>query len=344
MMEKLITVVVPVYKVEPYIDKCLSSLIVPEEQLPLLEVIVVNDGTPDRSADMAREFERRYPDVFRVIDKENGGHGSAWNRGVKEATGKYLRFLDSDDWFTTSEFSRLIERLKTLDVDVVISNYNRYYVEADKTVKMPMYLEEGLNKTFPLDTFDWEKLSWERLNFWGCTYRTDMLKSVSPLFLEGVFYDDAVLFIAPAFLGKSFHVFDSTIYNYLIGRPGQTASPEIRKKRLADYKKTYFQIFDFADKHWDMIHSPGQKLFIARFLKDRFHDTLVRFSDESYKECRQCMKEWERYYHAIHRRIPDYDLSTQSIKQYQRLPFLLYYASRRVLSRLMPTNTQKNIS
>ena len=98
MSEKLITVVVPVYKVEPYIDKCLSSLIVPEEQLPLLEVIVVNDGTPDRSADMAREYEKRHPDVFRVIDKENGGHGSAWNRGVKEATGKYLRFLDSDDW------------------------------------------------------------------------------------------------------------------------------------------------------------------------------------------------------------------------------------------------------
>ena len=96
-MNKLLTVVVPVYKVERYINKCLDSLILPDEQMDLVEVIVVNDGTPDQSAVMAKEYERRFPNSFRVIDKENGGHGSAWNRGVAEATGKYLRFLDSDD-------------------------------------------------------------------------------------------------------------------------------------------------------------------------------------------------------------------------------------------------------
>ena len=126
-MEKLLTVVVPVYKVEKYINKCLDSLIVSDEQMNLLEVIVVNDGTPDNSAIMAKEYERKYPNTFRVIDKENGGHGSAWNRGVVEAKGKYIKFLDSDDWFDDNDFPKLINRLKDCTADVVLCNLEKHY-------------------------------------------------------------------------------------------------------------------------------------------------------------------------------------------------------------------------
>lgn len=343
MSEKLITVVVPVYKVEPYIDKCLSSLIVPEEQLPLLEVIVVNDGTPDRSADMAREYEKRYPDVFRVIDKENGGHGSAWNRGVKEATGKYLRFLDSDDWFTTSEFSRLIERLKTLDVDVVISNYNKYYVQDNISLRHQVY-EDELDLTFDIDSFDWTKLGWQRFNFWGCTYRTIFLKENYPMFLEGVFYDDAILFIAPAFYAKRIHIFSADVYNYLIGRAGQTANPAQQEKHLRDYKKSYFQLFEYSIAHLGQVREPSTKKYILSFLRERLHDTLVRFSDASYKDCRLIMKEWKRYYWAIKKEASGEDFASFSMKLYLWLPFHLYYFFRRVVSRLYPTNTQQKIS
>ena len=78
------TVVVPVYKVEKYINKCLDSLIVPDEQMKKLEVICVNDGTPDNSAIMAKEYVKRYPDTFQVIDKENGGHGSVKPFGIPQ--------------------------------------------------------------------------------------------------------------------------------------------------------------------------------------------------------------------------------------------------------------------
>lgn len=97
-MNKLLTIVVPVYKVEPYINKCLDSCLIyktneqgekelDEELMNQLEVIIVNDGTPDNSAEMSREYVKRYPQAFRQIDKENGGHGSVWNEGLKEATG-----------------------------------------------------------------------------------------------------------------------------------------------------------------------------------------------------------------------------------------------------------------
>ena len=93
-MQKLLTIVVPVYKVEQYINKCLDSCIiykndaqgqqvVDEEMMDQLEVIIVNDGTPDNSAELSREYTKRYPNTFRQIDKANGGHGSAWNVGLK---------------------------------------------------------------------------------------------------------------------------------------------------------------------------------------------------------------------------------------------------------------------
>ena len=78
-MEKLLSIVIPVYKVEKYIDKCISSLLVPDkQQLQLLDIVVINDGTPDTSAILAKAYEKQYPGIVRVIDQENRGHGGAW--------------------------------------------------------------------------------------------------------------------------------------------------------------------------------------------------------------------------------------------------------------------------
>lgn len=331
-MEKLITVVVPVYKVEPYIDKCLRSLIVPEEQLPLLEVLVVNDGTPDRSADMAREYEKTYPDVFRVIDKENGGHGSAWNRGLKEAKGKYLRFLDSDDWFTTSEFSRLIDRLKTLDVDLVISHYNRYYAETDETIKHPMYLGEETDQTFSADRFDWTKLSWESTNFWGCTYKTEMMQKEQPLFMEKVFYDDAILYMMPVVRSQTIHIFDAIVYNYLLGRPGQTMDPAMRKKHMVFWAKTHFQVFEYYSHHYSEITNKGASDFSDNLVRKWLHDCITRFSMLPYKDYVSLTEEWDHHFNSLEGICPNLSASSHSIHAYRRLPRPLYYLYRKMLS------------
>lgn len=95
---KILTVTVPMYNVESYIDQCLKSFVVPgaEEKL---EVLVVNDGSPDHSRDIAQKYTEKYPSIFRIIDKENGGHGSTINRGIEEAKGKYFKVVDGDDWW-----------------------------------------------------------------------------------------------------------------------------------------------------------------------------------------------------------------------------------------------------
>ena len=88
-MSKLLTIVIPTYNMEAYLNRCLDSLLVSDEQMKLLEVLVINDGSKDNSSAIAHEYEAKYPNTFRVIDKENGGHGSTINAGIKKARGKW---------------------------------------------------------------------------------------------------------------------------------------------------------------------------------------------------------------------------------------------------------------
>ena len=118
-MNKLLSIIIPVYKVEPYINKCLDSLIVAPEIMEKMDVLIINDGTPDRSAEMSREYVKRFPGAFRQIDKENGGHGSVWNLGIKEAYGKYIKFLDSDDWLENVDV--MIQKLEQTDADLIVT-------------------------------------------------------------------------------------------------------------------------------------------------------------------------------------------------------------------------------
>lgn len=132
----ILSVVIPIYKVEEYIRQCLDSLVLPDRDLmDKLEVLCINDGTPDHSADFAREYERRFPNTFRVIDKENGGHGSAWNRGLEDASGKYVAFLDSDDWYSSDKLAELLYYLESCEVDGVMTKMMTHIYENDVEIR-----------------------------------------------------------------------------------------------------------------------------------------------------------------------------------------------------------------
>lgn len=119
-MEKLLTVSVAAYKVEKYIKNTLESCVIPEI-MEALEVLVIVDGVCDRTPDIAEEYEKKYPDTFRVIIKENGGYGTTVNYGVKEAKGKFFKLLDGDDTFDREGLIDLVNFLKNnKDTDLVI--------------------------------------------------------------------------------------------------------------------------------------------------------------------------------------------------------------------------------
>lgn len=231
--QRILSIVVPVYKVEAYINKCLDSLILSPELMEKMEVIIVNDGTPDNSAEMSREYVKRYPNTFRQIDKENGGHGSAWNVGLKEATGKYLRFLDSDDWFT--DLDRLIEDLEKSDGDIIFNPFIKEYSYENQS--------EMVVPPRSIDPSSWGISRWgyNHVNFWAVTYKTVILKPLLPLFAEKTMFDDFILTWACLVYGRTSLSFDYPVYHYLVGRPGQTMSLTRQRKGAESYVNCFRQ-------------------------------------------------------------------------------------------------------
>ena len=122
MNDKILSIVIPTYNMEKYLDKCLTSLIISDKKLfESLEVLVVIDGAKDRSSEIAHNYQEKYPNVIRVIDKENGNYGSCVNRGLLEAVGKYFLVLDADDSFDNDCFLEYLKNIQNLDVDLIIN-------------------------------------------------------------------------------------------------------------------------------------------------------------------------------------------------------------------------------
>ena len=116
-----VSVIVPIYNVESYLPTCLDSLL--NQTLPHLEVLLVNDGSTDRSAAIAREYEAKHPHRFRVLDKENAGPSAARNYALPYARGEYITFVDSDDYVEADMYAQMLQTAQETDSDVVVCAY-----------------------------------------------------------------------------------------------------------------------------------------------------------------------------------------------------------------------------
>ena len=330
-MNKLLTIVVPVYKVEPYINKCLDSCLIyktnelgrkvlDEELMNQLEVIIVNDGTPDNSAEMSREYVKRYPQTFRQIDKENGGHGSAWNVGLKEATGKYLRFLDSDDWLTN--LSVLMEDLEKCDSDVIFNPFNVCYTGGNvDVIPTPIPMNNDNSQNY-ISKKIWQaserKYTYSNVNFWGVTYKTEILKPLYPLFAEKVMYDDYILTWAPLVYGRTFDVKEYVVYNYLVDRLGNSMSELEMKKRSHSV--------DVCFSHYEEVRASIDERTIPLELLECMDEMIANYAlfvfwyeaFFPYKIAKEKLKH-------LYLNYLKYGYDTRLLKRYRKLPFCLFY-------------------
>ena len=139
---KLLSVAIPCYNSEAYMAKCIESLLIGGEEV---EIIVVNDGSKDRTAEIAEEYRAKYPTIVKVVNKENGGHGSAVNAGLENATGLYFKVVDSDDWVDEEAYMAILAKLEELAgsrpvLDMLISNFVYDKVGAKKKKVMKLHM------------------------------------------------------------------------------------------------------------------------------------------------------------------------------------------------------------
>ncbi|GGH81658.1 glycosyltransferase involved in cell wall biosynthesis [Pullulanibacillus pueri] len=185
-MEKKVSIVVPIYKVERYLEKCVSSLL--NQTYKNIEVLLVDDGSPDRCGELAETFALKDQRV-RVFHKKNGGLSDARNYGLKYVTGDYVMFVDSDDWLDEGIVEEMVTHLKRYQADIVQTAFyyayddyllfdDRYHSEQD----LPTLLDQ---KTVMLELVKNERVK----NFaWGKLYRTNLLKGLP--FKKGVLFED----------------------------------------------------------------------------------------------------------------------------------------------------------
>jgi len=229
-MNKILTLVIPSYNMEKYLDRCLSSLIIDEDHMHIFEALIINDGSKDRTSEIGRRYERNYPGTFRVIDKENGHYGSCVNRGLAEAKGTFIKILDADDSFNTEVFPRFLNFLdseEAKETDLILSNYS--YVRENGAIERD-YTYENYNSPITLDSISGQdKMDWF---IHGLTYKTQNLRSINYRQSEGILYTDNEWIFNPLVTVKRICQFEGSLYNYTIGREGQSMSPEQRLKNI----------------------------------------------------------------------------------------------------------------
>lgn len=329
-MQKLLTIVIPVYKVEAYINKCLDSLIIAPEQMEKMDVLIINDGTPDRSADMSREYVKRFPGVFRQIDKENGGHGSVWNLGVKEANGKYVKFLDSDDWLENLDI--MIQKLETTDADLIITSSISH---CPGNVRWKLEIKDmEFDRVYDADKFDWSgNHSHGNYIFHHCAiYKTEMFRQYLPLFLEKQPYDDVILGAAPIIGAKTLVAWNLEVYQYLMDREGQSISPEVQRRNVSAKIKVHKSTIDFIENHPIADPSSTKSLYFKSKLPNLYsygHRSLLEFLP--FKEAKKYSKEWDNW---VKERNPM--MRTRWIKLYRALPFSLYWIVYKGFQKVVP--------
>lgn len=273
---------------EKYLKKCLDSLIV--ENMDLLEVLVVNDGSKDNSSKIAHEYEEKYPNTFRVIDKENGNYGSCINRGLAEAKGKYVKVLDADDCFDVNNFNKYLSFLQENDVDLVLNDF----LVVDEN-DCPKYVHRYNLKAFEILNFYQMFINEEikfSLQMHGVAYKRENLLALNYKQTEGISYTDQEWVFTPMTKVKTGIYFDKIIYKYLVGRSGQTVEKAIIKKHsnqlgivisslLDKYKEN--KCFEYDSYFFNQLNTQ-MYIYPKGLLEDSFDLETLKMLDKKIKE------------------------------------------------------------
>lgn len=247
-MEKILTIVVPAYNAEMYIDCCLSSLCL-SDLLEKIEVIVIDDGSSDRTGQIADCYKNMYPRTVHVIHKENGGHGSGINCGIKAASGRYFKVVDADDWVDGNGFRNLVHTLENADADAIVSGF--YWVYDDGSGRTCNFRKKAEIKE-PFHGVQYERTYFfddiaDRIyiKMHGLTIRTKLLTLHNIQTDENCYYVDTEYTLYPIPYIETIGFIRDFVYQYRIGRAGQSIDPCKMLRLQSHYDRVLSALLSF---------------------------------------------------------------------------------------------------
>ena len=230
---KYISFAIPCYNSEVYMAQAIESILPGGEDV---EILIVNDGSKDRTAEIGKEYEEKYPGIVKLINKENGGHGDAVNAGLSHASGKYFKVVDSDDWVDRISLMKILNVLKNFEeeeqeVDMLIANYvyEKVGMEHKKVIRYDNVLPEN-------QILKWDEIGQFHIGQYilmhSVIYRTDMLKLCQLTLPKHTFYVDNIYVYYPLPHVRTLYYMNVDFYRYFIGREDQSVNEKVMISRI----------------------------------------------------------------------------------------------------------------
>lgn len=305
-MDKILSIVIPAYNVEKYLERCLQSFEA-EEILEDIEVLVINDGSKDRTPEIAQRYCEKHPQTYFLYNKENGGHGSGINYGIRYAKGKYFKVVDGDDWLNTAELPAFVELLKHTDTDIVAADYLCIQDETDAVLQEKHCTEHEEQYGTTVDLTKGEVADVIKMH--ALTIRTEILQKNQIQIDEHCYYVDCEYITYPVPYVKTVYFYKKFLYMYRLGRNGQSMDIKSMQKNRAQHQRVLESLLKFYD-------SLGEVTEQSRFYMERCIAQVVENQFQIYismglqKGIRQELKSWdehlkERYpgvYHATRKK------------------------------------------
>lgn len=266
---KLLSIAVPCYNSEAYIDRCLESLLTGGDRI---EIIIVNDGSKDRTEEIAKSYVEKYPGIVRLVNKENGGHGDAVNYGLKNAEGIYFKVVDSDDKVSAESFQIILDLLEKFSapddqLDMLLANYvyDKEGAKHKKVMKYTHMIPEN-------QVLGWEDLlhvmKGHYILMHSVIYRTAMLRECGLELPKHTFYVDNIFVYQPLPYVKRFYYVNTNFYGYYIGREDQSVNEDIMISRIDQQlrvNRIMLDLYDLFDK--DRIPSKKLRQYMYQYLE-----------------------------------------------------------------------------
>lgn len=249
-MVKLLSVAIPCYNSESYMEHCIQTLLSGGEEV---EIIIVDDGSAkDRTPEIADEYARKYPGICKAVHQENGGHGEAVNVGLRNASGIFFKVVDSDDWVNEEAFAKVLETLRRFvygeeRLDMLVSNFV-YEKEGAKRKKVMKY-----HTAFPKDrVFGWDDVKFfmtgQYLLMHSVIYRTELLRQCGLELPKHTFYVDNIFVFQPLPHVKNIYYLDVNFYRYYIGREDQSVNEAVMIGRIDQQLRVTKRMLDYYNE------------------------------------------------------------------------------------------------
>lgn len=263
---KLLSIAIPCYNSAAYMDKCINSLLPGGEEV---EILIVDDGSfKDDTARIADEYAEKYPNIIKAIHKPNGGHGSAVNTGIANATGRYFKVVDSDDWVDAEAYRKVLDILRDMtqkdeELDMLVCNYV-YEKEGEKHKAVMNY-----RHILPKDqVFSWKDCKHfakaHYILMHSVIYRTQVLRENGVKLPEHTFYVDNIYVFEPLRNVEKMYYLDVDFYRYYIGRADQSVNESVMISRLDQQIKVNKCMIDYLVEHKEELQQTKRRFQYMR--------------------------------------------------------------------------------